>query len=80
MYNLANRGDDQFIDDLAKPGVAYVPYFPLRIYTTAIIDAGYSRGRSWSHADAGRLGVAAPAVTEYPVDPGTSSVGTFVKI
>jgi pyridoxine 4-dehydrogenase len=29
MYNLAQRGDDAFIDDLAKQGIAYVPYFPL---------------------------------------------------
>jgi len=29
FYNLANRGDDAFIDELAKQGIAYVPYFPL---------------------------------------------------
>jgi pyridoxine 4-dehydrogenase len=29
FYNLANRGDDSFIDDLATQGIAYVPYFPL---------------------------------------------------
>lgn len=29
MYNIANRGDDQFIEQLAADGVAYVPYFPL---------------------------------------------------
>jgi pyridoxine 4-dehydrogenase len=29
FYNLANRGDDAFIDDLAEQGIAYVPYFPL---------------------------------------------------
>jgi pyridoxine 4-dehydrogenase len=29
FYNVANRSDDAFIDDLAKRGVAYVPYFPL---------------------------------------------------
>ena len=28
-YNLAHRADDAFIDDLARDGVAYVPYFPL---------------------------------------------------
>ncbi|MEP6850468.1 MAG: aldo/keto reductase family oxidoreductase [Acidobacteriota bacterium] len=33
MYNLANRSDDAFIDDLAKAGVAYVPYFPLGGFT-----------------------------------------------
>jgi pyridoxine 4-dehydrogenase len=29
FYNLAQREDDGFIDDLAKQGIAYVPYFPL---------------------------------------------------
>ncbi len=29
MYNLAHRDDDVFIDDLARQGVAYVPFFPL---------------------------------------------------
>jgi pyridoxine 4-dehydrogenase len=33
FYNLANRGDDTFIDDLAKQGIAYVPYFPLGGFT-----------------------------------------------
>jgi aryl-alcohol dehydrogenase-like predicted oxidoreductase len=28
LYNVAQRGDDRFIDDLAQ-GIAYVPYFPL---------------------------------------------------
>ncbi|MBS0470565.1 MAG: oxidoreductase [Proteobacteria bacterium] len=28
-YNLVKRDDDAFIDDLAKQGVAYVPFFPL---------------------------------------------------
>jgi pyridoxine 4-dehydrogenase len=29
QYNLAHRGDDAFIDQLAAQGVAYVPFFPL---------------------------------------------------
>src|ERR1700679_3616116 len=29
LYNVAQRGDDQFIGDLAAQGIAYVPYFPL---------------------------------------------------
>jgi pyridoxine 4-dehydrogenase len=29
MYNVANRGDDELIDQLAADGIAYVPYFPL---------------------------------------------------
>jgi pyridoxine 4-dehydrogenase len=28
-YNLAHRHDDALIDDLARDGIAYVPYFPL---------------------------------------------------
>ncbi len=28
-YNLAHRADDALIDDLARDGVAYVPFFPL---------------------------------------------------
>ncbi len=33
LYNVANRADDTFIDDLAREGVAYVPYFPLGGFT-----------------------------------------------
>jgi pyridoxine 4-dehydrogenase len=33
LYNLAQRADDTFIDDLAKLGVAYVPWFPLGGFT-----------------------------------------------
>lgn len=29
MYNVAHRKDDAFIEDLARQGIAYVPYFPL---------------------------------------------------
>ena len=32
-YNIANRGDDELIDDLAVLGIAYVPYFPLGGFT-----------------------------------------------
>src|SRR3984885_15110636 len=32
-YNLAHRGGDVFIDQLAKEGVAYVPFFPLGGFT-----------------------------------------------
>ena len=33
LYNIANRADDAFIDDLAQEGIAYVPYFPLGGFT-----------------------------------------------
>jgi pyridoxine 4-dehydrogenase len=29
QYNLAHRDDDALIDDLARQGIAYVPFFPL---------------------------------------------------
>lgn len=29
QYNLAHRADDALIDDLARDGIAYVPFFPL---------------------------------------------------
>jgi pyridoxine 4-dehydrogenase len=33
FYNVAQRKDDAFIDDLASQGVAYVPFFPLGGFT-----------------------------------------------
>jgi aryl-alcohol dehydrogenase-like predicted oxidoreductase len=32
-YNLAHRHDDPLIDDLARQGIAYVPFFPLGGFT-----------------------------------------------
>jgi pyridoxine 4-dehydrogenase len=29
FYNVAQRSDDAFVDELAKQGIAYVPFFPL---------------------------------------------------
>ena len=33
-YNLAHRADDALIDDLARQGIAYVPFFPLAQHTS----------------------------------------------
>ena len=33
MYNLAHRQDDELIDELAREGIAYVPFFPLGGFT-----------------------------------------------
>ncbi|MBS0246806.1 MAG: aldo/keto reductase family oxidoreductase [Proteobacteria bacterium] len=33
QYNVAHRDDDALIDDLARDGVAYVPFFPLGGFT-----------------------------------------------
>ena len=74
-YNLAHRGDDALIDELAERGVAYVPFFPL---------GGFSPLQSSTlSAVAGRLG-ATPMQTALAwllqrspnilLIPGTSSV------
>jgi len=42
FYNVAQRNDDGLIDDLAKQGIAYVPFFPLGGFTplqSAALDA-----------------------------------------
>jgi pyridoxine 4-dehydrogenase len=33
LYNIAHRHDDTLIDDLARDGIAYVPFFPLGGFT-----------------------------------------------
>ncbi|HEY2457492.1 MAG TPA: aldo/keto reductase family oxidoreductase [Candidatus Acidoferrum sp.] len=33
LYNVAQRNDDSFIDELARQGIAYVPFFPLGGFT-----------------------------------------------
>ena len=33
FYNVAHRNDDEFIDNLAQQGIAYVPFFPLGGFT-----------------------------------------------
>jgi aryl-alcohol dehydrogenase-like predicted oxidoreductase len=45
FYNIAHRNDDEFIDDLAKQGIAYVPFFPLGGFTplqSSALDAAAS--------------------------------------
>jgi pyridoxine 4-dehydrogenase len=42
---VAHRSDDEFIDDLAKQGIAYVPFFPLGGFTplqSSALDAAAS--------------------------------------
>jgi pyridoxine 4-dehydrogenase len=74
-YNLAHRDDDALIDDLARDGIAYVPYFPL---------GGFSPLQSSSlDAVAARLGATPMQValawllrraTNILLIPGTSSL------
>lgn len=42
FYNVANRKDDGFIDELAERGIAYVPFFPLGGFSplqSSVLDA-----------------------------------------
>ena len=74
-YNLAHRRDDALIDDLARDGIAYVPYFPL---------GGFSPLQSSTLSDvAGRLGATPMQValawllrraSNIVLIPGTSSL------
>ena len=74
-YNLAHRADDSLIDDLARKGIAYVPFFPL---------GGFTPLQSSTLSDvAGRLGATPMQVAlawllrrapNILLIPGTSSV------
>ena len=48
MYNLAHRDDDALVDELARHGTAYVPFFPLGGFTplqsTALSDVAKALG------------------------------------
>ena len=75
QYNLAHRADDALIDDLARQGIAYVPFFPL---------GGFTPLQSSTLSDvAGRLGATSMQVAlawllrrapNILLIPGTSSV------
>ena len=39
FYNIVHRDDDDLIDELARQGIAYVPYFPLGGFTPLQSDA-----------------------------------------
>ena len=75
QYNLAHRDDDALIDDLARDGIAYVPFFPLGGFSPLQSDA--------LSAVAGRLGATPMQVAlawllrrspNILLIPGTSSV------
>ena len=71
LYNVAHREDDALIDDLARAGVAYVPFFPLGGFTPVAVD-GAERGRRAARrdADAGRARLAPPARAQHPAHSG----------
>ncbi len=75
FYNLAHRADDALVDDLARQGIAFVPFFPL---------GGFSPLQSGTlNSVAARLGATPMAVAQawllhrspnILLIPGTSSV------
>jgi pyridoxine 4-dehydrogenase len=76
QYNLANRGDDALLDDLARDGIAYVPFFPLGGFTPLQSAALSDVARS---LDATPMQVALAWLLQRSPNilliPGTSSVG-----
>jgi pyridoxine 4-dehydrogenase len=76
MYNLALRGDDAFVDELAKQGIAYVPYFPLGgfspLQSTALSDVAERLGATPMQVALAWLLHRSPNIL---LIPGTSSVG-----
>ena len=75
MYNVANRDDDAFIDELARQDIAYVPFFPLGGFTplqsAALDSAAASLGATPMRVALAWLLQRAPNIL---LIPGTSSV------
>jgi len=76
LYNVANRSDDAFVDDLAKQGIAYVPFFPLGGFTplqsSVLNDVAAGLGATPMQVALAWLLQRAPNMLQIP---GTSSVG-----
>ena len=74
-YNLAHRDDDALVDDLARQGIAYVPFFPLGgfspLQSTALEEVAGSLGASAMQVALAWLLRRSPNVL---LIPGTSSV------
>jgi aryl-alcohol dehydrogenase-like predicted oxidoreductase len=74
-YNLAHRDDDALIDELARQGVAYVPFFPLGGFTplqsTILSDVAARRGATPMQVALAWLLQRSPNIL---LIPGTSSV------
>ena len=75
MYNLAHRDDDALIDELARHGTAYVPFFPLGGFTplqsTALSEVANALGATPMQVALAWLLQRAPNLL---LIPGTSSV------
>jgi pyridoxine 4-dehydrogenase len=75
LYNVAHRDDDALIDDLARAGVAYVPFFPLggftRLQSSALNGAAMRLGATPMQVALAWLIRRAPNIL---LIPGTSSL------
>jgi pyridoxine 4-dehydrogenase len=75
MYNLAHRDDDALVDDLARQGIPYVPFFPLGGFTplqsTALSEVATELGATPMQVALAWLLQRAPNIL---LIPGTSSV------
>jgi pyridoxine 4-dehydrogenase len=75
-YNLAHRADDALIADLARDGIAYVPFFPLGGFTplqsTTLSDVAARLGATPMQVALAWLLQRSPNIL---VIPGTSSIG-----
>lgn len=75
QYNLAHREDDALIDDLARAGIAYVPFFPLGgfspLQSTALSDVATQLGATPMQVALAWLLQRSPNIL---LIPGTSSV------
>ncbi|MCP3471703.1 aldo/keto reductase family oxidoreductase [Bradyrhizobium sp. CCGUVB1N3] len=75
QYNLAHRSDDALIDDLARDGIAYVPFFPLGGFTplqsSTLTDVAASLGATPMQVALAWLLRRSPNIL---LIPGTSSV------
>ena len=75
-YNLVHRTDDLLIDDLARDGIAYVPFFPLGGFTplqsTALSKIAVELGATPMQVALAWLMRRAPNIL---LIPGTSSIG-----
>ena len=78
FYNIANRADDDLIDDLCAKGIAYVPYFPLGGFTPLQSDVlGSVAQRLGSTPLAVALAWLLQRSPNILIIPGTSSVAHF---
>jgi aryl-alcohol dehydrogenase-like predicted oxidoreductase len=75
QYNVAHREDDALIDDLARDGIAYVPFFPLggfrKLQSSALSDVAARLGATPMQVALAWLLRRAPNIL---LIPGTSSV------